>query len=73
MSIFLKIAPPPLSQIRLGKKPFFVISEIFGFRFCGKKHVNYDKLEIATKTCKSNIEPKFILFLLFGISCLILP
>ena len=39
----------------LKKKHFFVNSEIFGFRFGGKKHVNYDKFEIATKQCKSNI------------------
>ena len=41
--------------VRLGKKHFFVNSKILGFRFGGKKPVNYKKIEIATEQRKSNI------------------
>ena len=40
---------------KLGKKHFFVNSEILGIQIWWKKRVNYDKFEIVTKQPKSNI------------------
>ena len=46
---------PPIWDYRLGKKHFFVNSEIWGMQIWRKKRVNYDKFEIATKQRISNI------------------
>ena len=59
--------------VRLGKKHFFVNSEIWGMQIQRKKRVNYDKFEIMTRHCKSNIKPKSILFLPFYRCNMILP
>ena len=40
---------------RLGKKHFFVNSEILGIQVWWKKCVNYKKFKIATRQRKSNI------------------
>ena len=45
----------PSPFIRLGKKHFFVNSEILGIQIWREKPVNYNGFEIATKQRKSNI------------------
>ena len=55
------------ANIQTWKKPFFFYSTILGMQIWRKKHVNYDKFEIATKQRKSNI------FLLFDRCYMILP
>ena len=45
----------PYLQVRLGKKHFFVNSEILEIQIWRKKSVNDDKFEIATRERKSNI------------------
>ena len=54
-------------KVRLGKKFFFVNSEILGRHIWRKKRVNYDKFEIATNCVNKIINLKaFCFFLLTG-------
>ena len=60
--------PPPPPQNQTWKITIFLTLKFLVSDLAEKKHVNYEKLEIATKQCKSNIKPKFILFPLFAVA-----